>query len=62
MRTIDHSPLERFDEAITAFTRLVTAHSNYVAATLLGLGWSDLTEQAFTTASHYFRRYVGNGT
>lgn len=59
MRSIGHSPLERFDEAIVVYSA-GDGPSNYVAAVLLG--WSDLTEQAFTTASGYFRRYVGNGT
>ncbi|MCE7985202.1 MAG: hypothetical protein DYG89_28860 [Caldilinea sp. CFX5] len=45
-----------FDEAITTFARLETAHSNYVAGALLGLGWVALAEQAFTTAGDYFRQ------
>lgn len=45
-----------FDEGLTTFTRLGVDHSNYVAAALLGLGWSNLAIQAFTTAADYFRQ------
>lgn len=47
-----------FDEALSTFARLGTAHSNYVAGALLGLGWTALAVQDFTGADHYFRQTV----
>ena len=48
-----------FEEALTTFARLGTAHSNYVAGALLGLGWTALADQAFTSAGDYFRQTLG---
>lgn len=47
-----------FDEALTTFARLGTAHSTYVVGALLGLGWTALAAQDFTGADHYFRQTV----
>ena len=47
-----------FDEALTTFSRLGTAHSNYVAGVLLGLGRTALAKQEYSRAATYFQQTV----
>ena len=44
-----------FDEAVASFVRLDTAHSNRVAAALIGLGWSALARGENAPAEQFFR-------
>ncbi len=44
-----------FEEAISAFVRLETAHSNKMAGPLLGLGWSALAKGDDATAKRLFQ-------
>jgi tetratricopeptide (TPR) repeat protein len=47
-----------FDEALAAFTRLGTAHSNWIAPVKLGLGWTALAAQDGALAEQRFRQVL----
>jgi hypothetical protein len=47
-----------FDEAVDAFTRLGTAHSNYMIGVWLGLGWVVLAEGDLAQARQRFEQVV----